>query len=367
MDSEGYIKIISDKRISKSIFWHRRISLGRKDFGLLIGKVIEDGETSIIHIEEVFPVGKLSRASDILEDAKWLDIRSKAADKYPNREIVGWYGIRNGWGAMMMEEDQYIHKNHFMGLWQVMYLLDDRGGLKNFYTWSDDSLVLYRQDSKDDPLDLLKEGRDGETEPGKGERSYPKWIYGALIVAILASISYPVFIRPYIGGRQNEKGKLESVSGSGEDMADAGESDDIDVNALKEVITGLERALEQAGTELELKQLELDEKSQELDDKIKELEERDETIKELEDAKAEALERAESGQDSSKMGVHKFQDGDTLSGLSSKFYGNVKYSNELGRINRITDHNAIRTGTYLIIPSQEVMDELYGRNNSTSE
>lgn len=372
MSSGVQIKIISDENIVDSIFWHKRISLGRKDFGLLMGNVIEEGETSIIYIEDIFPVGKLSNASKILEDAEWLDIRSKAVKKHPNKEIVGWYGVRNGWGAMMMEEDQYIHKNYFMGLWQVMYLLDDKGGFRNFYTWEGDSLALYKKGPQDESLEHLKADRESDIKTSKESKKHPKWLYVVLAVAILATISYPRYIRPFFDRQQADKGKLESASSDREqsDEAAGEQEDDIEMAALKEVIKGLENALDETGRELELKQQQLDDKTQELEEKIKELEEKNQAleekeqkIKELEDAKV----KAESGQDDSKMRVYQFQDGDTLSGLSDKFYGSVKYSSDLGRINRITDHNSVRTGTYLIIPPLEMMETIHGRNTTSGD
>lgn len=358
MDSGGQIKIISDENIIDSIFWHKRISLGRKNFGLLIGNVIEQGETSIIYIEAVFPVGRLSNARDILEDAKWLDIRSKAIKKHPGKEIVGWYGVRNNWGAMMMEEDQYIHKNYFMGLWQVMYLLDDKGGFQNFYIWDDDSLKLYKQDHQDRPLELLKEGRDMDMKTGQGRNKHYKWAYALLAVAILAIISYPKYIRPLVNRQQADKGGVESVSSDGEQSDPEVEEpqDATEVATLKEVIEGLENALDERAQELEIKERELEEKS-------RELEEKEQQIKKLEEAKA----KAESGQDSSEAKVYQLKEGDTLSGISNKFYGSPKYGDDLGRINRITEHKLLRAGSYLAIPSLEAIEDIHARNTTSQD
>ncbi|NMA94534.1 MAG: LysM peptidoglycan-binding domain-containing protein [Clostridiales bacterium] len=360
------LNIIYSQKLSDSIYWHRRISFGQKDFGLLMGHV-KNKEDNSIHIEGVFPIGRLSNAADTLGGLKWPEIKEKAMEKYPDKEIVGWYGMRNGWGAMMMEEDQYVHRNYFDRPWQVMYLLDDRGGLKNFYIWSNDSLILYKPESSKDPLDILKEGRGDGKKPLIIGRHHYRWIYAVLVVIILAAISYPILIRPFVKN-YNAVGKdVERTSPKEKEVVDKQKEKEDEhsqeIANLKEVIKGLEDALDKTGQDLYEKEQELKEKTEKKEDMSEKLDENEKKIKELEKIK----EKFESQQITSGMKVYEFKDGDTLSGLSSRFYGNSKYGNDLGRINRIADHSAIRPGTYLIIPPSEIIEDIYRRNTSQDD
>ena len=51
--------------------------------------------------------------------------------------------------------------------------------------------------------------------------------------------------------------------------------------------------------------------------------------------------------------VYIIQEGDTLSSISKKYYGDSSYGTALGKANRIKDYKSLKIGEYLIIPSRE--------------
>lgn len=90
------------------------------------------------------PLGRLKPGKDprALTDKRWNAVQNRVYNLYPSWEIVGWYGVRNGWGAMLTEQDQRIHREFFTKSWQVICLLDNSNGCSSFFYWDRDRLKL---------------------------------------------------------------------------------------------------------------------------------------------------------------------------------------------------------------------------------
>ncbi len=327
--SDEYIKVFIGQDTVRSILRHKRSLIRGKDFGLLIGTVEARDGTFFVNIENIFPVGRLDGIDGKLDDTKLLDVKVKVADKYPGKVVVGWYGVRTGWGAMMMEEDQSIHQRFFSKKWQIMYLLDDRSDIDNFYIWRDGRLKTYSGDYTYGGLE------------SKDDKNYVKWPITFAVVAILLFFIYPRYIRGILYDSHNE----EQENGAREELEE-----------------NLQETREEP-SEIEEEPKQVSKPEDTYNESEKELEKLRETIEQLEheiEDKEQKFKVAEADQDEfakAKEIVYKVEAGDTLSSISKKFYGDSKYSKSLGKVNRISDHKTLQVGSYLIIPPKEEMRE----------
>lgn len=331
--NDTYIKIIESQDIINSILRNKKRIIGKKDFGLLIGSVEKKDGIFVVNIEIILPIGKLKGINNRLGDMEWLEIKAKVADKYLGKEIVGWYGVRSGWDAMMLEEDQSIHRNFFNKDWQVMYLLDDKNSRASFYIWRNSSLKAYS--------DHYTYNQFGE----KREKVQKKWLVPFLIVVPLIFFIYSQYMKFNIyDGHSNPDNEL------GEENRESQGINSQDPEAqYKEIDKGYRQEVE----------------SDDVYDKSKEeLSKLKETIHRLEgelDYKEQEIKDMDNRQDESILAkgiVYKVEVGDTLSSISEKFYGDSKYSNSLGKVNRISDHRTLQVGSYLVIPSKEEIEKL---------
>lgn len=357
--SDGNIKIFISQDNIYSILRHKKKLFRRRDFGFLLGRVEEKGERVFVNVEEIFPIGRLRDIDEFFTGTRWLGLKSKVADKYPGKEIIGWYGVRTGWDAMMMEKDQSIHQSFFNKKWHVMYLFDDRSGLGNFYTWEGSNLKRYSGEYRYGDF----EGQSGHY----GDKNYARWSMAIAIGAILLFLVYP----RYIGPRYNSlsRGQDNGSMGDGrtvlkmnsqerENKPDKTEEDarkGQGVN-LEDVHDGSENMHDKAeGIHYELENTYA--QSQREIEKLKK------TIDVLE----HELEIKDIGAESTEQGaltnaegiVYRVQAGDTLSGISKQFYGHSKYSKALGKLNRISDHKTLQVGSYLVIPPEQEIERVH--------
>ena len=79
---------------------------------------------------------KAGREPRVLTPEKWMIFQNRVYNYFPGKEVMGWYGIRNGWSAMLMEEDQRIHSDFFTKSWHIIYLLDGKDGMSSLFHWA---------------------------------------------------------------------------------------------------------------------------------------------------------------------------------------------------------------------------------------
>lgn len=312
---EGYIKIFMPESLKHSLLRQNKRIIGRKSFGILVGRRERHDQSIFVYIEDIMPVGKLEGVRDTLTDIRWIDIKTRLIKRFPNQQILGWYGVRTGWNAMMMEEDQFIHQSFFADPFQVMCLLDDKADDLSFYIWEAGRLRRYNG--------------CGLYSKAKGQQKdikhtyYAKWIIVLISVASLVYFLYPKYMdfktnRISYNGNETQKIDTDKEKEYGETK----ENDEI--LALKKTIGDLEDALEHREQEIKTMEVKLQDSTNLKEEKI-----------------------------------YKVQAGDTLSDLSRKFYGHSRYGEALGKINRIADHKTLQVGSYLIIPTQETIEKVH--------
>lgn len=309
-----------------------------RTFGLLMGSKIKTGNNYIIHVNEIVTLGKLKPNTNpkALSEKKWEKVQNRAYNLHPSMEIVGWYGVRKGWEAMLTQQDQSIHREHFTKSWHIIYLLDSSNGSSSFFCWHKDKLKL----SKGYYEYSHKEGSqlDQNTAIGTlgiiGRALKDKMVIFTGSLALLALIGVLLsqqFQMPYSNPQDDREtaGYVNEAEGSHE------EQDNV-IEEYEARIANLEG--------------ELDKKQQEI-----------EALKrEIESLKTEQQTTTQTNEDQPTDGViYIIQRGDNLYKISQKFYGTDRYSQALANINRIKDQRSLSIGSYIIIPPLEVMESHY--------
>lgn len=340
VDEDGFLLFVHES-LKDKVASQARNPILSKTFGLLLGTKIKTKNRYIVHINHIMPLGKLKpyKTPKALSDKKWESIQNQVFNTYPSQAIVGWYGVRKGWNAMLTEQDQRIHREIFTKSWHVIYLFDNANNASNFFYWDRDKIRLlkghYEYREKDG--DLLFE--DIKTP----KRSHVI----AAISGILAVLSIAYLVNHFGKTSADASGNI----GEYIEEASADEEQNTENELAHDQLSGDNLAQEESQEILE----EYTKKITELE---RELEEKEKSIQALQQEIAKETSEDTDEMPFSQSTIYIVQRGDNLYKISSKFYNTEKYANTLAKINRIRDHRSLRIGSYLIIPSIEEIEEI---------
>lgn len=341
VDEEG-ILIFVHQSLKDIIFSKAGNPVFAKTYGLLLGSKIKSDNRYIVHINNIMPLGRLNHDRDprAFSVKRWDAVQNKAFNTYPTQEIVGWYGVRKGWGAMLTEQDQRIHQELFVKSWHVIYLLDNSDDVGNFFHWEGDKLRLCTgyYEYWDD------ESRESKKTLLENQKKMIVGLIGAIIIILT------VYLSGQSGGDPSiPKDNLTIAGDSQETGAD---------DSLKENSSGGDDKVDEAKADDHLARIA--ELETELEDKQREIEALEKEIGDLE----QEVEREKAAQEPDEVAsagttVYIVQSGDNLYNISQRFYGTERYNQALARINRIKDQKALMVGDYLVIPP---VDEIENRD-----
>lgn len=107
----------------------------KEKLGILIGKhVLEEGKSLLVI--SGFIQGKYTlpeRGSECFTSESWAYI-SEAKDKYfKDLDIVGWVHTQPGFGGFLMSKDEALHNEFFPNDHQVLYIIDPSERIDTFY------------------------------------------------------------------------------------------------------------------------------------------------------------------------------------------------------------------------------------------
>lgn len=335
VDEDGLLLFVHES-LKDKLANQARNPVFSKNFGILLGSKIKTKNSYIVHINHIMPLGRLKphKIPRAFSDKKWESIQNKVFNSYPTQEIVGWYGIRKGWNAMLTEQDQRIHREIFTKSWHVIYLLDNANYSSNFFYWDRDRLKLlkgyYEYREKDG--ELLFEDIKTPRKP----------LIIAAALGILAIISFFSLINHFdksnAGYSENGEKYIQEADAEKEQITQNQSSDD----------QSLEQESHQIMKEYAKKIAELE----------RELEEKEKNIQTLQQEITKESPEDTHEKPSDQGIIYVVQRGDNLCKISSKFYNTEKYAETLAKINRISDHRSLRIGSYIIIPSLEEIEEI---------
>lgn len=372
---EEVLKVLIPADVAESIRKISRRKKSLKSFGLLVGNKYEDEDYVIVYVDHIVPIG-----SSIKEEKLKKAIK-KQSEKKNGKEIVGWYGACPGSGAMLKEEYQWIHRQFFSKAWHFIYLVDDKTNSTNIYYWHlgrlkrskghyqlVDDLAIGEYASSQKLSDFIKE-HDSPVEFSELIEKYQdtrsanasifvRRLYRICALAATAAILIAIYIQyinPYIRRGSSSPAQSDNYAEIGNaGMEESLGQENQEVEDLESIISDLKETLESESYRMD--GLEIKEAVREKSGK-----------KELEDEESsEDIQDAEQGLDETDTGlafysdvvIYIIQEGDTLSSISEKYYGDPSYKNILGKINRLDNYSYIRAGDYLILPSKEQIDKL---------
>ncbi|MGB3927211.1 MAG: LysM peptidoglycan-binding domain-containing protein [Caldicoprobacterales bacterium] len=351
VDEDGFLLFVHESlkdivagQVKKPIF--------SKTFGLLIGSKIKTKNRYIVHINHIMPLGKLKPHSfpGALSEKKWESVQNTVFNTYPTQEIVGWYGVRKGWNAMLSEQDQRIHRDFFTKSWHVVFLLDNASGAGNFFYWDRDRIRL---------LNGYYEYRDKDINESLESIKNPKKLMLISALGILALLSASFLIKHY--GRHSfdvNENPREYVEEENQNPPNAQNKQD---SQNKQNIHSPQNTQD---TQQKSSNDKPDQIIEEYTSKIAELErklrEKEENIQNLQQEIISELPTESTDADATPLNqgiIYIIQEGDNLYKISNKFYNTGKYAETLAKINRIRDHKSLMIGSYIIVPSLEEIEE----------
>ena len=130
--------------------------------GALVGLQRVDRETgeAFIVIEAALPARhtRYGRSYLTFTQDSLVAIHHELENRFPGREILGWYHTHPGMGVFLSGYDQWLHEHFFPETWQVALVVEPRGSEGGFF--------LRRTDGRLDPraytgfCELLRNGRE---------------------------------------------------------------------------------------------------------------------------------------------------------------------------------------------------------------
>ncbi|MFY9177583.1 MAG: LysM peptidoglycan-binding domain-containing protein [Caldicoprobacterales bacterium] len=341
VDEDGFLLFIHES-LKNKVASQANNPIFSKTFGLLLGTKIKTKNRYIVHINHILPLGRLksNKIPRVLSQKKWDSIENKVFNTFPTQEIVGWYGVRKGWNAMLTEQDQRIHQEIFTKSWHVIYLLDNASDTSSFFYWDRDKIRLlkgyYEYREKDG--ELLVEDIKAPKRP--------------LVLSAVSGILAILFFASLL----NHFGK--SSADTNNNSKEYVQEDDVDKEQSKQ------NQLSDGELGEKEQEQESDQIIEEYTSKIAELErklrEKEENIQNLQQEIISELPTESTDADATPLNqgiIYIIQEGDNLYKISNKFYNTGKYAETLAKINRIRDHKSLMIGSYIIVPSLEEIEE----------
>ncbi|MDI3538479.1 MAG: hypothetical protein PWP12_730 [Bacillota bacterium] len=287
---------------SEILAWARQAE-GREIGGLLLGRVRGDGERALVRVEAAL----LARGADSVGSSirftpeLMAELSARGKKKYPAFRIVGWFHTHKGLGAFLSGYDTAVHKEHFPEPWQVALVLD---------TELEREALYVRQGTEMVPVHPYASGSldSAPSMPGTACTRYrlarPGRLFGVLLVVTLALAvalaGRAWWTRRHVPGAEVQTPVPAQSTARGTVPA-AGEAAD----------------------------------------------------------EAPSDNSSSAGQEQGAPPGQRYiiRPGDTLWGISERFYGDGSFYSEISRLNRLSNPRLLYPGDEIILPEKETKTE----------
>jgi len=127
--------------LSEILTWARQAQ-GREIGGILLGRV-HRGRALAVRVEAaLLAQGADSVGSSIRFTPELVsELSARGQSEYPSFQVVGWFHTHCGLGAFLSGYDMAVHKEHFSEPWQVALVLDTELGREALYGWEGGAIV----------------------------------------------------------------------------------------------------------------------------------------------------------------------------------------------------------------------------------
>ena len=105
--------------------------------GWLLGKWRTDKESNkqFIIVDTILPAQNTISSSSYLTftQQSQVDLRNHLDEKYPDKELVGWFHTHPRMGVFLSSYDTWLHQHFFPELWQVALVIEPHAGMGGFF------------------------------------------------------------------------------------------------------------------------------------------------------------------------------------------------------------------------------------------
>ncbi len=189
---------------------HGRSSMHKEVCGVLVGNLCWDKEPFLLIDARI--EGKYAdhqAGSVTFTSETWNYIHSELSEKYPQKQIVGWYHTHPGFGIFLSNMDFFIHENFFSPRWQPAYVFDPQAETEGFFFWNKDNLsqetvpVILDESpvnvestikKSKEKISVVLTGEDEKEENKKRLRTGLMCVLIALLIVIDILVIYMLFI-----------------------------------------------------------------------------------------------------------------------------------------------------------------------------
>jgi len=121
---------------------HAASDMDQETGGVLIGQWCRDidSDQQFIVAENALPARFTLQGSVYLTFTQdtLVDIHAKIENRYPGKQIVGWYHTHPKMGIFLSHYDTWLHKNFFPEPWQVALVIEPHKKLGGFFIRQED-------------------------------------------------------------------------------------------------------------------------------------------------------------------------------------------------------------------------------------
>lgn len=353
-----YIENEVYKRIHAEDYAERRIFI-------FMGHTEKENHRYMTFVEAAIPVPDIEFVQNIPQWSShaWSDIFQEIKRSYDNTIIVGWAMDIKGFSPEMTPELEAVHREQFGGAHQMLFLMDSVEGEEHFYVNKGKSMqkkegffIYYSpkpQQTREAEVTVevpeeavLRNGRSRllmdsglQEKSGKGHRVY-SYAMTAAVVLLIGLVGFGVYQDRI---KLSSLEKTVSTMGSHLDSVSESDTETLNLVPINELPSGeIQRADDTEGTQ----------ENSEPEDTQKEGS--TQTSADVQGGGEQSSE-TQSGDETKDVGTavpdyYVVQKGDTLSGISKKYYGSLAYIEKLAELNQLDNRDDIRVGQKLLLP-----------------
>ncbi len=409
--AQALARVIIHEAVLKGILAHATSDTTREVGGVLVGSLVGEPGEHVVEVSGWIAARhtEASRTSVTFTPDTWAAVHEEKERRYPDERIVGWYHTHPNLGIFLSQHDLFIHRNFFREPWQVALVVDPVREERGFFVWlreGDIRSVPYFilaqppgrsllptsatrqvpagearqaarvQRPRQVPVDLPETRRraaslDGDSKVAPATRSREEAVrrleaarayalvqrtrvdpLSLLLVALTVALAVGmavtlVSLLPPVGSRGVRSPSSEDGPWT------------VQVEQVRMEMARSESRLEALRGEMDALRLRVDQLQGGAGDVRERLDSLgaglDEVRAGVEQAREE-LEQLRRGMDELRdraVRVHVVQRGDTLWGLSQRYYGSPAYVNLLMRANDIPRDGTMRAGRMIVVPTLE--------------